>query len=362
MGELGSLDQHLGDDSLEGECQYIELACPNLCGGRVQRRDLKGHKANDCPERQFVCTHCAYEASYQEITQDHLPKCKKYPLECPNDCGKRSIERQHLPDHLEVCPLELIDCEFDYAGCEEKVQRQKMQSHFESWVEVHLQMVARHAKLQENRIERQQKLLSTQQEKNKQQEKQIEMLTAQVYLLTTALQHSSLKYHPSSPSAFLPPPVFTMTNFKQHKKDDDQWFSPPFYSHIGGYKMCISVYANGSRSGMGTYVSVFFHMMAGEYDDNLKWPFHGEVTVQLLNQRKNADHHEEPLVEVTDCLDKSTTRFGRVQGVKPRGPGWGYQKFIPQKELAYNAGKDCQYLKNDCLKFQVKKVVVLEKL
>ena len=77
VGELGSLDQHLGDDSLEGECQYTEIACPNLCGGRVQRRDLDGHNGSLCPKRQFTCTHCAYEATYQEITEDHWPKCNK---------------------------------------------------------------------------------------------------------------------------------------------------------------------------------------------------------------------------------------------------------------------------------------------
>ena len=67
VGELGALDQHLSDDSLEGECQYIEIACPNLCGGRVQRRDLEGHRGNHCPKRQFTCTHCAHKATYQEI-------------------------------------------------------------------------------------------------------------------------------------------------------------------------------------------------------------------------------------------------------------------------------------------------------
>ena len=128
VGNFGNLDQHLSNGSTGGECRYIVVACPNLCGECVQRRDLEWHTANHCPKRQFKCKHCAYKATYQEIVEDHLAKCKKYPLECPNKCGKRSIERQHLLNHLDVCPLELIDCEFDYAGCKEKVQWQKMQS------------------------------------------------------------------------------------------------------------------------------------------------------------------------------------------------------------------------------------------
>ena len=328
-GELGSLDQHLNDGAVAGDCRYVEVACPNLCDGRVLRRDLEGHMANDCPKRQFTCKHCAYEATYQEISKDHWPKCSKYPLECPNDCGERDIERQDLPNHMEVCPLQIIDCEFDYAGCKEKVQRQEMQSHVESSVKAHLQIVARHAQLQETRIE--------------QLEKKIGVLTAEFNLRSTALE------------VFIPPPIFTMANFEQHKMDNDQWFSLPFYSHIGGYKMCISVFANGSEAGKGTHVSVFLHIMRGEYDDTLKWPFHGEVTVQLLNQRTNAKHQEKALIQAADCsFDRFKSCVVRVEGLQDHGSGWGHDKFISHGKLGYSARKNRQYLMNDCLKFQVK--------
>ena len=126
--------------------------------------------------------------------------------------------------------------------------------------------------------------------------------------------------------------------------------------------MCISVDANGSNTGDGTHISVYLHMMAGEYDDNLKWPFHGAVTVQLLNQRNNGNHYESSLIEADDHLldEFDTTYVARVQGVQERGLGWGYPKFFPHEELAYNDDKDCQYLMNDCLKLQVNKVVVLD--
>ena len=335
VGELGRLDHHLNNGSVAGECLYVVVACPNLCGRRVQRCDLEWHKANDCLKRQFVCMHCAYRATYQEITKDHWPDCKRHPLECPNKCGQRGIERQHLPNHLEVCPLEIIQCEFDYAGCEEKLQRQEVQSHVESSVKAHLQMVARHAKLQK---------------------KQIEALTAQVHLLMTLQQHTKS-------TVFIPPPSFTMTSFEQHKKSEDIWLSPPFYSHIGGYKMCISVYANGCGAGEDTHLSVYLNMMPGEYDDNLKWPFHGEVTVQLLNQRNNANHCEGPLIESGDYSSNDIdfmVCIAQVQEPQQHGPEWGYHEFIPHERLAYNASKDCQYLINDCLKFQVNKVVILD--
>ena len=340
VGEVDCLDRHLSNGLVGGECQHVAVACPNLCGQHVQHHDLEGHKVTDCPNRQFTCTHCAYKATYQEIVEDHLPKCDRYPLECPNKCGKRSIERQHLPNHLEVCPLQLIQCEFDYAGCKKKAQRQKMQFHVESSVKAHLQMVARHAKVQEKQIEQQEMRIE-------QLEKKIGVFTAEFNLRSSALQ------------VFIPPPIFTMTNFEQHKTDDDQWFSPPFYSHIGGYKMCISADANGSETGKGTHVSVFLHIMRGEFDDTLKWPFHGEVTVQLLNQRKNAKHHEKTLIQAADCsLEHFDDCVARVEGLQHYGPGWGHDTFISHEKLGYSARKNRQYLMDNCLKFQVNKVVV----
>ena len=345
--EPGCVDQHLSNGLVGGECRQGAVACPNLCGRRLQRHDLEGHKATDCPNRQFACTHCAYKATYQEIVEDHLPKCSKYPLECPNKCGKRSIERQYVPNHLDVCPLELIQCEFDYAGCKEKVQRQGMRSHVDSSMKAHLQMVARHAKLQEKQIKQQEKQIEQQEMRIEQLEKKMGVFAAEFNLRSSALQ------------VFIPPPVFTMTNFEQHKMDDDQWFSPPFYSHIGGYKMCISVDANGSETGKGTHVSVFLHIMRGEFDDTLKWPFHGEVTVQLLNQRKNAKHQEKALIQTTDCsLERFDECVARVEGLQHYGPGWGHDKFISHGKLGYSARKSRQYLMDDCLKFQVNKVLI----
>ena len=77
------------------------------------------------------------------------------------------------------------------------------------------------------------------------------------------------------------PTELTMTNFKT---DDHEWYSPPFYTSLRGYKMCFSVYASGLSEGKGTHVSVFAHLMRGEFDDNLKWPFRGDVTIAMLNQ------------------------------------------------------------------------------
>ena len=67
---------------------------------------------------------------------------------------------------------------------------------------------------------------------------------------------------------------------KKKERSNDVWYSPPFYTHLGGYRICLGVHANGIGDGEGTHVTVAVHLMRGEFDDLLKWPFHGEVTIQ----------------------------------------------------------------------------------
>ena len=90
--------------------------------------------------------------------------------------------------------------------------------------------------------------------------------------------------------AFVPPPTFIMTDFSQHKSSGKPWFSPPFYSYVGGYKMCHRVDANGWKHSSTDanslrYLSMAVYLMQGEYDDDLLWPFRGDITLRLLNYR-----------------------------------------------------------------------------
>ena len=45
------------------------------------------------------------------------------------------------------------------------------------------------------------------------------------------------------------------------------------------------VCANGYGRAKGTHVSVFYTLMAGEYDDQLEWPFVGKIDIEILNWR-----------------------------------------------------------------------------
>ena len=350
VGELGSLDRHLSQSSVEGECQFVTVACPYSCGDDLQRCQLEGHKMNDCPNRPFNCPYCGHhEATYSKVTNDHWPFCEKFPLQCRNKCGENAIERQHLPKHLEeACPLQVIRCEFSYAGCEVECQRQHMQTHLDENVKVHLSKVSCIAEQQHSEIDTLQRETEQRQQAIEQQKHQVDTLQymteqkqnridAMLISMTRVLEH-----------VFVPPLDLMMSEFEQHKQASDRWMSAPFYSHVSGYKMCLSVHANGLRSGKNTHLSVAVRLMRGEHDDQLKWPFRGAIMIQLLNQRRSGRNHERTIVFDDGLGDAGSIDAGaRVVGQEIATYGWGYGQFIAHPALY------TKYLKNDCLNFRI---------
>ena len=151
----------------------------------------------------------------------------------------------------------------------------------------------------------------------------------------------------SAPLSYQPPHIIRLSGFESKTRMNTEWYSAPFYSHFGGYKMCLKVYANGSGNGKGTHVSVYTCLVKGENDDNLKWPFRGTITVTLLNQLQSDNHHS-----TTITYDEGTLQY--FSCIKEgRSGARGNRKFIPQNELSHNTEKRTVYLKNDCLYFSV---------
>ena len=155
----------------------------------------------------------------------------------------------------------------------------------------------------------------------------------------------------SEPGVF--PTKQTMTNFERYKINRQNWYSPPFYTHPQGYKMCVRVSANGDGSGRDTHVSVFVNLMRGEFDDHLKWPFRGDVTVAMLNQLED-NHHITKTTRFTETADNVIS--GRVTGREKASKAKGQPTFIAHTDLKYNPDENCHYLKYDCLCFQIVKV------
>ena len=258
VGELGDLDKHLNLGSVDGIWNFVVVECPLRCGKRIQRRYLANHKSNECSKGPFSCKYCDYQATHEKVVNDHWPKCQRYPELCPNLCSTDEIERRFLQRHLkEECPLQEIECEFSHAGCQEKLIRLLLPIHLEESIDKHL------------------KIMSTRCKK----------LEAMLNDLQLAISQNSPK------PIFIPTPEMVMHNFENRRKNSIQWYSPAFNTHVGGYKMCLKVTANGWGSGKGTHVGLAGYLMKGEFDSHLQWPFKGEITVELVNQKEGGENY-----------------------------------------------------------------------
>ena len=142
----------------------------------------------------------------------------------------------------------------------------------------------------------------------------------------------------------VPPPMksigngyIIVSNFQRLKKDGDVFYSPAFYSSERGYKMCLSVYPNGTLHGRGTHVSVYLHLMRGEYDSYVRWPLLGGFEFEFINHNGplNLGHKlnvSSPLNRLTNC---------DISG------GYGLAQCLPHSFLEMK--KKRQYIKDDCL-------------
>lgn len=285
-------------------CQYDLLCCPNRCSAKqfLLRKDVQDHLKQECPLRVTACEHCAATGKFSFITTDHLDHCPRCVVEC--QCGK-SYVRAEKRFHQASCPEAVIRCKYAELGCEVMLRRKEMQQHSDDSVS-HLRIG-------------------------------LETIVTMKSLLNVV------------------PLVFVMDDFYKHRNTLDLiWYSPAFYSQRRGYKMCLSVNASGHASAKGTHFSVYVHLMSGEYDDLLVWPFQGVVKIELLNQLANSEHFAYNVEFVGQKHEKHNSRV--MKGMRSHC-GLGEDRFLPYTVLGHNATRHCQYLKDDRLYFRVSEVV-----
>ena len=144
-------------------------------------------------------------------------------------------------------------------------------------------------------------------------------------------------------------------SFRVEQDVEERVCLPPFYTHSHGYKFCVNVYPQGNGDGKGTHVSIFTYLMKGPFDDHLKWPFRGEITIQIVNQDGDQNHVEKTI----DYNDETPDGIaGRVTD-KNRASGRGFPEFLPLAHLGYNRAKKTQYGKDGVIIVRVVKVTLL---
>ena len=133
VGPLHQSNLHCSSDT---GCLFENVQCSSNCGKILQCQHLKDH-LSECPH---YCQHCKIIAHQQDIIKYHKQKCKKYILQCPNDCGKL-IVREYVSEHRKVCPFERIQCEYHDVGCRSKMLRKDKEKHNKNNMSKHLSFI-----------------------------------------------------------------------------------------------------------------------------------------------------------------------------------------------------------------------------
>ena len=306
-GEVRDLQSHLDPD--KRKCDYILLPCFFGCGERIRSSAMRDHMMRYCVKRQMSCQYCSYFSSCEIVTAKHLPICLQVPVTCPNNCKKEGLKREQLQAHIDECPLQVISCPFTSAGCTVKLRRNEMEKHEDSAMRQHLRLVM---KLHLN----------------------------QATSTPPAATVSPPFLYNQAPTEII------ISDFSKKKEADEEWISSPFYTHNRGYKFRLEVHPNGNGEGSGSHLSVYARLVRGEYDDELEWPFEGNIRVELLNWREDKNHHS-----YTIPLNRYTDPDGiAISRVTDLNKSAGYPKFISHADLASTT--NTEYLCEDYLKLR----------
>ena len=133
-GKLSEAKTHLG------ECQHFRIECID-CNQVVKRGDMLLHKQNICLMRKATCEYCDKVGKAKDYAE-HLESCKKYPIKCPNECGKTVLRMELSYHNTTECPLAEVDCPYAKYGCKaNKMKRKYLLAHKKEYIIEHMDMV-----------------------------------------------------------------------------------------------------------------------------------------------------------------------------------------------------------------------------
>lgn len=295
------------DDLASDGCEWIG-----------QLGNLRDHVAT-CPKRPWTCAHCKY-AGIKEEEEEHTEQCDQFPIACPKGCEVGTVPRCQLTLHHSVCLSEEVSCEYSPFGCTQKIQRRDLPRHMAEGEMQHLlkmcstnltltRQLAEKLEEKDSEIARLQSQLvtmevevsksvgrvrdSTNHQLNEVERKVASDVKTAVSKVESSLGKSmgtlqssllDIQRQIDSVPCRIPPIEFNIRNFDSLKSHQLEWRSPPFYTHQGGFKMCLGVSPYGILKGFGTHISLRLYKMLDSNSDGLPWDVRIRLRVHVLNQ------------------------------------------------------------------------------
>ena len=396
-GSVEMLDDHVT------KCEFTLVSCPNKCEVKSDdlqliRKVLDDHLKTTCPNRDYECEDCGEKGTYASITEEHDQVCANKLVPCLNTECTVTIERGKFMEH--ICMFTEVACKYHNIGCNVRKVRMHMKQHEEEDDKAHLHLALEKivkldsmvslsqsenaslmatvfhdiSSLKDTTTSLIQKLDNTVSSSNgnitslraslslvektttsldkttnslMQTTTFLKKTTTSLEETTTSLEKATTSLEKTTTSMKKDIDVinkresftFKMSDYSLRKAENQTYYSEPFYTSCDGYRICIRVDPNGNDDCEATHVSVFVKLLKGSNDQKLQWPFLGTVTVELLNQLADDDHHSRMIFNLGNKV--------RV------GSALGRPDFIPHSNLVHDLARNTQFLVDDTLYFRV---------
>ena len=223
-----------------------------------------------------------------------------------DECNEKrwSNIRVHSPSKVnqqhQVCSDQEIKCPYSQYGCEVVLERRRMDQHEKEEIHTHLRLAMLNIGSMKNEVA----MLRTE---NEQKDREFRSLLTTI---STWIPKGYIKWK--------------INGIKNKILQRRKYYSDPFYVGLYKFQGCIDSNDNGD-------VSVLLHVMKGEWDETLKWPFRYRYSIRLINKSHNNDDYEkfqeitrDNLQEYPQCFQKPTME---------RNECFGIAKFISQADL-----------------------------
>ena len=260
---------------------------------------------------------------------------------CPNGCETGALSKGLLREHLQDCPLQLVDCEFANAGCDVKVPRRDLARHMTENAQHHLMS----ATLLNLRLTKE--LHQKMEEKDRQiahLQRQIETLSMeekdrQIADLQRQVEKNGFICH-----------KLILRDFKAHqgKSAAGEWYSDIVSDGLGIFKVQLQIDTNGSKPRLGHMTATLkcldmaFDLSISEIGYLRTYLI---VTLHMLNQLGDYGHH----VVMTLIPVKNKSKSVKLSQYNRSN----HNKYFPLSELGYSSTTATQYLINNELHFKL---------
>ena len=351
-------------------CQFIKIECPYGCGASIVRSQRELH-LQTCKRFPLMCK-CGKEIE-RFLMDKHGKFCPLTTVKCPFNtvgCGLEVLNKdltkhfeEALPHHLDMVRKQSKSVTVAVKQAKENMisdsakRFEAMDNEIESLLKEITGTEENIKSLSKLLTELEGEILYTEAEEKTSKhafeadiaskELRANGLTQQTNSLQLRLQVKKLgpavpRYptyrvlprptQPMGSTVFIAPITFQITNFTERVANDELWYSPPFFTHRGGYKFCLEVYCNGHNQGHSKWLSVFAVMVKGENDHNLHWPFAGKFTIKIPNKLKNT-HHQVKTIAFDRTTDPNCDTRKRITNCYFANDGRGYWNFMTKSVL-----------------------------